>query len=119
MILWHNPACSKSRAVLDGLREHGIEPALRRYLESPPAPEEVIELARAVGVPLRSLLRSGEEAFHQAGLDGSDPSDMDLAKAVAEHPILLERPILVDDNDGVVGRPPDRAVGWALARRSH
>ena len=105
LTLWHNPRCSKSRAALALLVERGVEHDVRLYLKDPPSAEEVLALASRTGRPLRDILRTGEAAYRDGDLKGAD--DDTLARAVAVHPILLERPILDDGARAIVGRPPE------------
>jgi arsenate reductase len=108
-LLLHNPRCSKSRAARGLLEARGVTFEERRYLDEPLSLAELYELADRLGRPLREWLRSGEEAFTAAGL-GSDASDDAILRAMAAHPILLERPILVRGRRAAVGRPPERIL---------
>ncbi|NNL67089.1 MAG: arsenate reductase (glutaredoxin) [Myxococcales bacterium] len=106
MVLLHNPRCSKSRATHALLEERAVSFEVRRYLDEPLSRDELDELARRLSRPVREWIRSGEAAFAEAGLDG-DAKDEALLDAVAVHPILLERPILVAARRAIVGRPPE------------
>lgn len=108
-VLLHNPRCSKSRAARALLEERGVAFLERRYLEEPLSRSELDALRGALGRPVREWVRSGEAAFAEAGVS-LDDGDAALLAAVAEHPILLERPILVRDGRAVVGRPPERVL---------
>src|SRR5690606_37077775 len=110
MKLYHNTRCSKSRGALELLREHGIEPELVYYLETPPSPSELRELLRMLGIPARDLLRKGEEEYRALGLDDESLSDDALIEAMAAHPRLIERPVFVNGGRAVVGRPPERVL---------
>ena len=108
-VLLHNPRCSKSRAAKALLEERGVAFTLRLYLEEPLSRAELEALRRKLGRPAREWVRRGEPAFAAAGL--SDESDDGaLLDAVAQHPELLERPILVRGEKAVVGRPPERVL---------
>ena len=108
--LFHNPRCSKSRAVLALLGEHDIEPAIRRYLEDPPTIEELRALLKKLGISASELLRKGEDVARELGLADSSVDEERLLEAMAEHPILIERPILVNDGRAVIGRPPEQVL---------
>ena len=108
-VLLHNPRCSKSRAARELLEARGIDFAERRYLDDPLTLAELYELAARLGRPPREWSRRGEEAWSAAGLDG-DASDDAILRAMAAHPALIERPILVRGMRAAVGRPPERIL---------
>ena len=110
MQLFHNSRCSKSRGALELLRERGIEPDVVYYLETPPSADELRGLLRKLGLPARALLRTGEAEYDALGL--SDPSldDDALVAAMAENPRLIERPVFVNGDRAVIGRPPERVL---------
>jgi arsenate reductase len=106
ILLLHNPRCSKSReakALLDG---RGVAYTERRYLEQPLSREELADLARRLARPVREWTRAKEPAFAATGLAAS-ASDDELLGAIAAHPELLERPVLVRGARAVLGRPPE------------
>jgi len=106
ILLLHNPRCSKSRAVHALLEASGRAFAERRYLEDPLSREELEELGRRLERPIGEWVRRKEAAWSEAGLTGSSSPDA-LLDAVARHPALLERPIVVRGRRAVVGRPPE------------
>lgn len=112
LTIYHNPRCSKSRKTLDLIRHAGIEPDIRLYLEDTPTSGEILDVAARLGLPLADLLRRGETEFRSA----NDLPDLDdeaaLAAWVAAHPIVLERPIVLDSASAraVVGRPPENVM---------
>lgn len=105
LLLLHNPRCSKSRQAKALLEERGVTFEERRYLDDPLDEGELAELERRLGRPLRDWVRRKEAAFAEAGLDATSDG-ASLRQAVAEAPILMERPILVRGARAVVGRPP-------------
>jgi arsenate reductase len=109
-VLWHNPRCSKSRGALQLLCERGIEPGIRDYLAQPPSVDELRSLLDALGIPPRQLLRTGETAYAERELGASDADDATLLAAMAAHPQLIERPILVSAGRAVIARPPERVL---------
>jgi len=106
LLLLHNPRCSKSRAARALLEERGVAFVERRYLEDPLSPAELAELAARLGRPPREWARRGEDAWT---LDDS-AGDAEVLAAMAQHPVLIERPILVRGARAVVGRPPERVL---------
>lgn len=112
IIIYHNRKCSKSRETLDILHSAGIEPRIVDYLQSPPDGATILDLAARLGVPVKALLRAGENAVRQA----DDLPDLDdepaLAAWIADHPVALQRPIVVDSSRGraVIGRPPEAVM---------
>ena len=109
LVLLHNPRCSKSRAAHALLTERGVAFALRLYLDQPLSRAELASLRERLGRPAAEWLRRGEPAFAEAGL-GTDSDDAEILDAMAVHPILVERPILVRGARAVVGRPPERVL---------
>jgi len=106
LVLLHNPRCSKSRQAKALLEERGAAFEERRYLEAPLSRDELADLAARLGRPVGEWIRRKEAAFAEAGLDAGS-GDAALLDAIAEHPILLERPILVRGERARVGRPPE------------
>ena len=108
--IWHNPRCSKSRETLELLRRKGIEPTIREYLKQPPSKAEVERLIDLVGGDARELIRDGEPEFKKLGKKKADLGRPDIAKAIAAHPVLLQRPIVVSGKRAAIGRPPDAVL---------
>lgn len=107
--LWHNPRCSKSRAALALLEEHGATLTLRRYLDDAPSLEELQAAQAALGLSAIDMMRSKEPAFKALGLS-KDMPDATLLAAMAQEPKLIERPIAFVGDKAVIGRPPDRVL---------
>ncbi|MCD9031621.1 arsenate reductase (glutaredoxin) [Luteimonas sp. Y-2-2-4F] len=112
-VLYHNPRCSKSRQALALLRERGIEPRIVLYLETPPDAATLRPLLAALGIPARDLLRKGEPEYAALGLADPAHDEAALVEAMAAHPRLIERPILVHGERAVIGRPPERMLELA------
>lgn len=110
-VLYHNPRCSKSRGALGLLQERGIEPAVVHYLETPPDAAALRALVARLGVRPRDLLRTGEEEYARLGLADPALGDDAIIDAMAAHPRLIERPILVRGDRAVIGRPPEKVLG--------
>ncbi|HEY4641427.1 MAG TPA: arsenate reductase (glutaredoxin) [Thermoanaerobaculia bacterium] len=105
-VFLHNPRCSKSRAALELVRDSGTELPVREYLREPLSIDELRDLVRTLGVRPIDIVRRGEAVYAELGLSEAT-ADEDLLRAMAEHPILIERPIVVRDGRAVVGRPPE------------
>lgn len=108
--IYHNPACGTSRNTLELLRGRGIEPKVVEYLKTPPSREEVRSLATTAGVPLRDLLREKAPPYAELGLDDPQLTDEQLLDAIEQHPILLNRPIVVTDKGAALCRPKERVL---------
>lgn len=107
--IWHNPRCSKSRGALALLTERGVAPGVRRYLDDPPTRAELEQVLRALGTDdPRAIVRTGERLYRELGLADADRDT--VLDALAEHPALIERPIVIRDGRAVVGRPPERVT---------
>ena len=107
--IWHNPRCSKSRQTLELLQKKGVTPAIREYLKQPPSKAEVETLLDMVGDPA-ALLRDGEAEFKVLKRKKAEMSKADIATAIAAHPILLQRPIVVAGKKAAIGRPPEAVL---------
>lgn len=110
LTLYHNPRCSKSRGALELLEARGLAPTVVRYLETPPSAAELRELLAKLGMNARQLLRTGEEEYQTLGLADTSLSEDQLIEAMAAHPRLIERPILIVGDKAVVGRPPEKVL---------
>ncbi len=107
--LYHNPRCSKSRNAKKLLEERGAEFSVIEYLKTPLDVTELKALADKLGLPVREMLRTNEGIYRELQLDEA-ASDENLFKAIAEHPILLQRPIAVAGTRAVIGRPPENVL---------
>ena len=107
--IYHNPRCSKSRNTLALLEENGVSPEVVLYLETKPGVAEIKGLLAKLGIGAADLVRRGEEAYKACGL-GRDSSDADILAGMAEHPKLIERPIVVKGDRAVLGRPPENVL---------
>ena len=92
--IYHNPECGTSRNTLAMIRQSGVEPVVIEYLKTPPSSARVMELVLAAGMSLRDALRKKDTPYLELGLDDPEVSDDALLAAIAEHPILLNRPFV-------------------------
>ncbi len=108
--IYHNPNCGTSRNTLAIIREHGIEPVVIEYLNTPPSREQLVEMIDASGLPLRDVMRSKQDIFTELGLDDPSKTDDELIDAMMEHPILINRPIVVTDRGTRLCRPKETVL---------
>jgi arsenate reductase len=105
LTLYHNPRCSKSRGALELLEARGLTPTVVRYLETPLNAAQLHRLLGKLGISARQLLRTGEDEYTTLNLADSSLSEAQLIAAIAEHPKLMERPILEVGDKAIIGRP--------------
>jgi arsenate reductase len=110
VLMYHNPRCSKSRQTLDLLKNQGIEPEIVAYLEQPPDAATLERLLQLLGMEPRELMRTGEQEYQDLGLDDASLSRKQLIEAMAAHPRLMQRPIVVNGDRARVGRPPESVL---------
>ena len=103
--IYHNPKCSTSRKTLDLLRDNGIEPEIVLYLKTPPTRAELAAMIADAGIDVRTAVRKRESLYTE--LDLASASDDELLDAMAEHPILIERPFVVTSKGTRLARPMD------------
>ena len=107
--MFFNPSCSKCRGAKDLLDARGERTTLIRYLEERPTRAELERLVRMLGISSpRGMMRTGERIYEELGL--ASASDDRLLDAMVEHPILIERPIVVRGDRAVIARPPERLL---------
>lgn len=108
--IYHNPRCSKSRQTLELLRERGIEPVIVEYLKTPPTRAQLEHILDLLGLEPRACMRSNETAFGEAGLADPALTREALIEALIEHPILIQRPIVLANGKAALGRPPEAVL---------
>ncbi|MDO9625469.1 MAG: arsenate reductase (glutaredoxin) [Pseudomonas sp.] len=110
LTLYHNPRCSKSRSALQLLEARGLTPTIVRYLDTPPSAAQLSDILGKLGIGARQLLRSGEDDYRTLNLADPGLSEAQLIEAMAAHPKLIERPILIVGSQAVIGRPPEKIL---------
>lgn len=110
LTLLHNPRCSKSRAALALLQARDLQPRVIDYLNTPLDHHQLRELLVALAPPAGDLLRRNETTCRELGLDRPGIAEDTLIAAMAAHPHLMERPILIRGTRAVIGRPPERIL---------
>ncbi len=108
--IYHNPACSTSRKVLGLIRDAGIEPQVVEYLKTPPDAAALRALIARMGVPVRAVLREKGTPYAELGLGDPALDDEALIAAIAAHPVLLNRPIVVSDRGARLCRPVESVL---------
>lgn len=111
MIIWHNPKCSKSREALKLLEEKGVSIEIFKYLDTPPSREEIVALLLQLGVSARELMRTKEDLYKELGLANVE-DEAALIDALVEHPNLIERPILIQEDKAIIGRPVEKVIDF-------
>jgi len=108
LCIYHNPRCSKSRETLALLQQQQLVPEVVHYLDTPPDAEQLRALVAMLGLSsVRQLMRHKEALYRELQLDNADLDEPALYQILADHPQLLERPIVVKDGKARIGRPPE------------
>ena len=107
--IWHNPRCSKSRETLEMLKQQGVEPKVVEYLSSPPSAERLTDVLEKLGMQPGQLLRKKEAIYGELGLEDTSDPDV-LIRAMCQHPILIERPVVIVGDRAALGRPPEQVL---------
>ena len=108
--IYHNPRCSKSRATMALLESRGIDVDVIEYLKTPPAPDEIEAVLEKLAMEPRELMRRKEAAYREAGLDDPSLGRRHLVEAMAAHPVLIERPVVLAQGKAALGRPPESVL---------
>lgn len=107
----HNPSCSKSRQALALLKERDVDLEVVKYLDHPLTKAELLELLDQLDVDPAALVRFGEETFRELGIDKATVASADqVAALIADHPRLLERPVVISGGKAVIGRPTEHIL---------
>jgi arsenate reductase (glutaredoxin) len=111
-IIYHNPRCSKSRATLELIEGEGVEPEIQAYLDAPPSKQELSKILQLLNKKPQEIMRFGEAVAKDLGLSPQDDrSENEWIDLMLQHPILIERPIVVvDDAAAALGRPPESVL---------
>jgi arsenate reductase len=108
LTIYQKPTCSTCRTVMTRLNEAGIDYDAINYIIEPPSRSKLAELVRKTGRPARDLMRTKEPEYRQLGLDDQSLADDRLIDAMAEHPSLIQRPILEYGDRAALARPAER-----------
>lgn len=108
--IYHNPRCSKSRQTLALLQERGVDPEVILYLDNPPSAATLKGIVRKLGLSsARDMMRVKEAPYIELSLKDVT-AETALVDALAENPILIERPIVVNGDKAAIGRPPEAVL---------
>lgn len=110
VIVYHNPRCSKSRATLDLLEKKQVELRIIEYLKHPPSTDELEQILQRLNLGPRDLMRKNEALYRDLELDDEMLGREALIAAIADHPMLMQRPIVLANGKAAIGRPPEQVL---------
>lgn len=110
VVIYHNPRCSKSRQALALLQDHGVEPTVVEYLKTPPDAEQLASILQKLNMRAREIIRKDDPYFQALQLDERTDEETQLIAAMAEHPQMIQRPIVVVGDRAAMGRPPESVL---------
>ncbi len=108
-IIYHNPRCAKSRQTLALLKDHQVDHEVIEYLKTPLNEQQLIDVIRLLQIRPFELIRKGEKLFKET-FKGRELTDEEWIKVLIDHPILIERPIVVHNGKAIIGRPPENIL---------
>lgn len=109
LTIWHNPRCSKSRQTLQLLRDRGYGPIEVDYQKNPPSKDDILSVLKMLNIPARDLMRKGQEIYAELNL-ADEKNEAKLIDAMVLHPILIERPVVINGSRAALGRPPESVL---------
>lgn len=110
MKIYHNNNCSKSRATLDLLQKQNLYPEVINYLDMPPSKKELLDIIALLNIKAIDLVRKGEQAFLENNLNDESLTDEQVVDIMIDHPILIERPIVIHNGKAAIGRPIQNVI---------
>lgn len=108
--IYHNPACGTSRNTLEMIRNSGVEPTIIYYLDTPPLHDELVKLIADMGITVREVLRKNVEPYEKLGLAEDRFTDDQLIDFMLQHPVLINRPIVVTPLGTLLCRPSEAVL---------
>ncbi len=108
--IFYNPKCSKCRLTMDILQDKNVNVSVVEYLNTPPNSVELNEVLDLLGIEPHDLMRKHETPYKENQLDNPDLSREQLIQAMIDHPVLIERPIVIKGNTAIIGRPPEKVL---------
>ena len=109
VIIWHNNRCSKSRDSLSYLQDSNQNTTVFEYLKTPPTLEDINHVLEKLQIPAEELIRKGEEVY-KSNFKDKKFSEEEWRKILVQHPVLIERPIVIKGNLAVIGRPLEKVI---------
>lgn len=109
IIVWHNPKCSKSREALDLIQNEGHSSKIVKYLEDSISEDEIRAILKMLGIGARELMRTKEDIYKELDLANEQDEEV-LIGSMVQHPILIERPIIIKDGSAIIGRPGEKII---------
>ncbi len=109
VIIWHNNRCSKSRDSLSYLQDSNQNTTVFEYLKTPPTLEDINYVLEKLQIPAETLIRKGEEVY-KSNFKDKKFSEEEWRKILVQHPVLIERPIVIKGNQAVIGRPLEKVI---------
>ena len=106
----HNPRCSKSRQTLEIINSKGVSVEVIEYIKTPLKYDDLLKIIKLLDVNPRDIIRKGEPIYKENFLSNDKLTDEELTQYMVENPILIERPIVFDDNLAIIGRPPENVL---------
>ena len=110
IIIYHNPRCSKSRDALKLLKEKNQDPEIFLYLQEILSQSKIRNLIKKLNIPVREILRKGEEEYKWNNLNDENISDEELINFMIKFPKIIERPIIIKGDKAIIGRPPENIL---------
>jgi len=108
--IYHNPRWGKSRNSVRILEEKEVDYEVIEYLKTPPSVEDLIEILKILNLRPNQIVRKGEKEFADNNLSRIEEDDVKMIDAIVKHPKIMERPIIINGDKGVIGRPPDKIL---------
>ncbi len=108
--IFHNPRCSKCRQTMEILTDKSLDVSVIEYLKTPPNSAELNKVLDLLGIEPRELMRKHEAPYKDNDLDNAELSREQLIQAMIDNPILIERPIVINGNRAIIGRPPEKVL---------
>lgn len=116
--IWHNPKCSTSRYALKALQDAGVDVDVRDYQKQPPTPAELKAALNRLGMAPRELLRRQNTPYDDLGLGDKSLSDDALIQAMADHPLLIQRPAVFGPKGAIMARPKETIHDFLIQQQS-